>query len=56
MALTTPTDRNMLNVVGQYEREVAGKPLTVAQLSRIAETAKRMVLDELQSVKAAAAR
>ena len=56
MALTTPTDRNMLNVVGQYEREISGKQLTMAQLSRIAETAKRMVLDELQSVKAASDR
>ncbi|MEE8517639.1 MAG: hypothetical protein V3S98_00760 [Dehalococcoidia bacterium] len=52
MALITPNDRNLLNVVAHFERELAGKPLTVPQLTRIAETIKRSILDELHSMKA----
>ena len=53
MALTTPNDRALINVVANYEREIAGRQLTPAQINRIAESAKRLVLDEIHSVKAA---
>ena len=53
MALTTPTDRALLNVITAYERELMGNKLTMSQLNGIAESMKRMMLDELQSAKSA---
>ena len=53
MALTTPNDRSLLNAVAFYDRELPGRHLTANQLTRIAETAKRLILDEIQSTKAA---
>ena len=53
MALTTPTDRTLLNVVSAYERELMGPKLTTNELTRIAETMKRMMMDEIQSTKSA---
>ena len=53
MALISPNDRNLLNVVAHFEREISGKALTLPQLTRIAETVKRSILDELHSMKAA---
>jgi hypothetical protein len=52
MALDAPNDRILLNAVSHYEREIPGRLLTVAQLARVAETAKRMILDEIHSAKA----
>ena len=53
MALTTPTDRALLNVVAAYEREFMGPKLTMNQLTRIAESMKRMMVDEIHSAKSA---
>ena len=53
MALTTPTDRALLNVVAAYEREFMGPKLTTNELARIAESMKRMMTDEIQSAKSA---
>ncbi len=52
MALTTPNDRTLVNIIAAYEREIMGPRLTVSQITRIAETAKRMLLDEIHSEKA----
>jgi hypothetical protein len=52
MALDAPNDRILLNAVSHYEREIPGRLLTSAQLARVAETAKRMILDEIHSAKA----
>ena len=52
MALDTPNDRALFNAVAHYERELPGRQLTVAQLTRVVETAKRLVIDELHSAKA----
>lgn len=52
MALTTPNDRALINVIAAYEREVMGEKLTITQINRIAETAKRMLMDEIHSEKA----
>ena len=52
MALSTPTDRALINIVGTYEREIPGRQLTTAQITRIAEAAKRLMIDELHSAKA----
>ena len=51
MALNTPNDRTLVNVIGTYEREIAGRPLSTRQLAIIAEAAKRFVLDEIHSLK-----
>ncbi len=52
MALeNTPTDNTLRNVVAQYERQVGGRALSMSELSRIAESAKRMILDEVHSLK-----
>ena len=51
MALNTPNDRTLINVIAAYERELMGPKLTTNELARIAETMKRMMLDELQSAK-----
>ncbi len=52
MALNTPNDRTLLNVIAAYEREIMGAKLTTNQITRIAETMKRMMLDEIHSEKA----
>jgi hypothetical protein len=52
MALDTPNDRALFNAVAHYERELPGRQLTAAQLTRVVETAKRLVIDELHSAKA----
>ena len=52
MAIETPNDRTLLNVVAHYEREVPGRQLTVAQITAVAESAKRLIIDELHSMKA----
>jgi hypothetical protein len=52
MALDTPNDRALFNVVAHYDREIPGRELTIAQLTRVVETAKRLVIDELHSAKA----
>ncbi len=51
MALNTTNDRALINVVAAYEREIMGPKLTANQLTRIAETTKRMLLDEIHSAK-----
>ena len=51
MALITPTDRGLVTIIAAYEREVMGPKLTISQLNRIAESAKRMLLDEIHSEK-----
>lgn len=51
MALDMPNDRALFNVIAIYEREIPGNPLTGTQLIRVTEAAKRMVIDELHSVK-----
>ena len=43
--------RALINVVAAYEREIMGPKLTANQLTRIAETTKRMLLDEIHSAK-----
>lgn len=53
MALTTPTDRALVNVIAAYEREIMGPRLTANDLARIAESLKRMMLDEIHSAKSA---
>ena len=53
MALTTPNDRLLLNVISTYERELMGPKLTTNELARIAESMKRMMMDEIQSAKSA---
>jgi hypothetical protein len=52
MALDAPNDRALFNAIAHYEREIPGRQLTVAQLTRVVETAKRLVIDELHSAKA----
>ncbi len=52
MALTTSNDRALVTVIAAYERELMGPRLTTSQITRIAETAKRMLLDEIHSEKA----
>jgi hypothetical protein len=53
MALeNTPTDNALQTVIGQYEHQVSGRSLSMTELKRIAESAKRMILDEVQSLKA----
>lgn len=56
MALTTPNDRTLVNVIAVYEREIMGPKLTTNQITRIAEAAKRMMLDEIHSEKSAVQR
>ena len=52
MALeNNPTDNALRNVVAQYERQVGGRNLTPSEVTRIAESAKRLVLDEVHSLK-----
>ena len=51
MALITPTDRSLINVISAYEREIMGQKLTIAQINRIAESTKRLLLDEIHSAK-----
>ena len=53
MTLVTPNDKTLLNVVAHYDREIEGAPLSQNNLTRIAEAAKRLILDELHSAKAA---
>ena len=52
MAIDTPNDRVLFNAIAHYEREIPGRLLTSAQLARVTETAKRMILDEIHSAKA----
>jgi hypothetical protein len=52
MALDSPNDSALFNAIAHYEREIPGRTLTVAQLTRVVETAKRLVVDELHSAKA----
>lgn len=52
MALDSPNDRALFNAIAHYEREIPGRQLTVAQLTKVVETAKRLVIDELHSAKA----
>ena len=54
MALTTPNDRMLVNVIATYEREVMGPRLTSNQVTRIAESIKRMMMDEIHSEKSSA--
>ena len=54
MAMETPNDRTLINVVAHYERETMGPRLSGQQIARIAEAAKRWVLDEVHAQKAAA--
>ena len=51
MALDAPNDRILFNAISNYERELPGRLLTTAQLTRVAEAAKRMILDEIHSAK-----
>jgi len=51
MALDAPNDRILLNAISHYERELPGRLLTATQLARVAEAAKRMILDEIHSAK-----
>ena len=51
MALITPTDRSLINVISAYEREIMGQKLTIAQINRIAESTKRLLLAEIHSAK-----
>ncbi len=53
MALNTPNDRSLFNLVAAYERELMGARLTTNQITRIAESTKRMLLDEIHSQKSA---
>ncbi len=53
MALITPTDRALVNVIAAYEREITGPRLSANDLARIAESIKRMMLDEIHSAKSA---
>ena len=53
MALNTPTDRALVNVIAAYEREIMGARLSANDLTRIAESIKRMMLDEIHSAKSA---
>lgn len=53
MALITPTDRTLVNVIAAYEREIMGPRLSANDLTRIAESIKRMMLDEIHSAKSA---
>ena len=53
MALTTPTDRALVNVIAAYEREIMRPRLTANDLTRIAESLTRMMLDEIHSAKSA---
>lgn len=52
MAIETPNDRALVNVVAAYEREIPGRQLTVAQINQVTETAKRLIIDEIHSMKA----
>lgn len=52
MALDTPNDRALFNAIAHYERELPGRELTITQLTRVVEAAKRLVIDELHSAKA----
>lgn len=52
MALTTPNDRTLLNTIAAYEREVLGRRLTTNELTRLTESIKRSVLDEIHALKA----
>jgi hypothetical protein len=53
MALNTPNDRNLVNVIGAYERELSGRRLTTNEITRLTESVKRYMMDELHSQKAA---
>jgi len=52
MAIETPNDRTLVNVASNYEREIPGRQLTVAQITQVAEAAKRLIIDEIHSMKA----
>jgi hypothetical protein len=52
VALTTPNDRTLMNVIAAYEREVMGRRLTINELTRLTESVKRGVLDEIHALKA----
>ena len=52
MALDSPNDRALINVIAHYDREVMGPPLTARQIARIAEAIKRLVFDEIHTQKA----
>ena len=52
MALNTPNDRNLVNVIGAYERELGGRRLTTNEITRLAESVKRYLMDEIHSQKA----
>ena len=52
MAIETPNDRTLLNVVSHFEREIPGRQLTVAQINSVTEAAKRLIIDEIHSMKA----
>lgn len=52
MALDSPNDRALFNAIAHYEREIPGRQLTVAHLTKVVETAKRLIIDELHSAKA----
>ena len=52
MALDSPNDRALINVIAHYDREVMGPPLTTRQIARIAEAVKRLVFDEIHTQKA----
>ena len=54
MALDSPNDRALVNVIAHYGREVMGPPLTDRQTARIAESVKRLVFDEIHTQKARA--
>jgi hypothetical protein len=54
MTMVTPNDRTLINVVAHYDREIEGPPLSQNAINRIAEAAKRLLLDELHSAKEAA--
>ena len=51
MALDSPNDRTLINVIAHYSREVMGPPLTDRQIARIAEAVKRLVFDEIHTQK-----
>ena len=52
MALDSPNDRALINVIAHYDRAVMGPPLTARQIARIAEAVKRLVFDEIHTQKA----
>ncbi|MEX2599109.1 MAG: hypothetical protein WD533_05570 [Dehalococcoidia bacterium] len=47
----TPADNALRNAIYQYERTVNGRNLTPAEITRIGEAAKRLILDDIHSLK-----